>query len=113
MTSFDDRIRAMRYAIERAGLTFTEDRESVSVAIPHTLADKERFEAYLLDSLLTGFRAAKRGDWVLAFRCLMQSHYENGRLGGCACGPSVQDAISALQRWTEDTAVFPWKADSR
>jgi hypothetical protein len=109
MTNLKDYIRTCHFTAERAGLAVRTERESVSVIIPHTLDGKSLFEAYLLDSVLTGLRAAERGDWVLAFRCLLQAHYENGRLGGASHGPGFQDSLRALQQWTEDTAVSPWQ----
>jgi hypothetical protein len=64
-------------------------------------SDGERFEAWLVESLLTGIKAFKKGDSKLAMRCYVQACHYQGRIGGCWPGPMASDAAGELRNGLE------------
>lgn len=106
--SYTHHKQALTFALERAGFVVSEKYASNSVNEQSGLLLLEgaaRWQAWIPESLLTGFRALERGEHELALRCLLQAHSYQGRLGGFWPGPQISDAAAALQHALEARLV--------
>lgn len=63
---------------------------------------KERFEAWLAESLHYAVDAISRGERKLALRALLQAHEYRGRIGGYWPSPTFSDAAVFVQQRLED-----------
>lgn len=62
---------------------------------------KERYEAWLLESLMSGIRYFKEGDYKVAMRCYAQACLYQGLIGGYWPGPMASDAAGELRNGLE------------
>lgn len=70
---------------------------SVQVTTCQYENDKDRFSAWLVESLYAGFVALEAKDFATAIRCSWQVREYLGRCGGSWPGSHVHDASSELQ----------------
>lgn len=95
-------------SIELSRLTGMLERElvrrgvSVETILTHTFdSDRERFEAWAVESMLFSARQLRIGDRVAAMRGLFQAFEYRGRLGGFMPGPHLSDALAELKSQLE------------
>ena len=89
---YDNYRRGLARIVESHGATLDD------VLTPNYASDKDRFIAWMAESLAAGFRQLEEFDEPhVAMRCLCQAKEYKGRLGGFVGYAIVDDAMCVLQ----------------